>query len=288
MEQFIQENRTLIFSTLYMVFGLMAAGYALFYSRLDAQMADLKMASQQLTERKTTLSKKLAEIKAAELEQEKAKTETEEKITGGINYLPHFLMRINQIAKLNNVIIRTLTPDTDDNSVLRFRMEVITDYYTFIRFTFQLESLDIYLDDLAIHSYDQIQTPPLHAIQFTLIPRNDAQPLSDTRLEELGQWITQKNRRNPFQRFAFDPNRAKARPVIDLTWIHKLGGIGLSQDGKPYATIDQRPYREGDLLSEERRIEKIEADHVVLFKETPDGKIQYVLKFRRSAKPTTK
>lgn len=278
MEQFLQDNRSLVVSTLFMVMGLMAAGYSIFYTRTEAMIADIQVATSNIQGKTQAIQGRIAEIQALNAAQ--SKEDVVEEIRGSIKYPPNFLFRINEIAHNNDVIIRSLEPTTIGG--LKFNMEVITDYFTFIRFTSQLESLDIVLDDLRVEHFDERKTPPLHFITFSLIPRNDAEPLSSKRIEMLKQWVAQRDRRNPFQRFAFDPNRAKARPVVDLTPLYKLSGIGRTPDGQRYATINNANYHEGDAL-DGRIITKIEPSHILLEKDGKEGIDKFILKFRRSA-----
>ena len=270
MDAIIQENKALILSTLYMVFGLMAAGYSIFYSSAVVYKSDIRKVSNALNETNKELEQKIKEVE-----------KKDEKEIVGIRYLPTFLARINEIAHNNEVIIRKLSPDQE--LALKFTLEFIADYPTFIRFTSELESLDITLDDIQLHPYDSGKTPPLHAISFSIIPRNDAKELTGDRLEKLKKWVLQQDKRNPFQRFAYDMTRKRISPVIDLTWIYKLGGLGQSTDGKPYASINRQNYYLGDKL-DGREIERIESDRVFLKKTTRDGTIRYMLTFRKTKK----
>ncbi|MBF0382720.1 MAG: hypothetical protein HQL69_16990 [Magnetococcales bacterium] len=270
MDAFLRKHQSLLLSTLFMVAGLLTAGYATIYSGKQAMIDDLRIVRKELVTRKS-------QLKAL---QQKSNDE-QDKIKASINSLPTFLSRINEIANNNDVIIRKLSPDSSNS--LKFILEIVTDYFTFIRFTSDLESLDIVLDDIQLHPYDVNSTPPTHAISFSLIPRNDANPLSDnSRLKELKQWVSQKDKRNPFQRFAYDSSRKRVRPVIDLTWIYKLGGLGLTTEGVPYATIDRKNYIVGEKLFG-YYITKIERDRVYLEKRTADGNIRYSLGFRKRA-----
>lgn len=271
LDDFVEKHKPLILSTLYMVSGLLLAGYTILYSRLDVYSLDLTQATAPLSARNRTVE---AERKTAS---EEKKTEK----SVGVRYLPTFLIRINQIANANDVIIRKLSPDRENP--FKFILEIITDYYTFVRFTAGLESLDIVLDNIQIHPYDAGKTPPLHAVSFSLIPRNDAQPLSGDRLKHLQESVARFDKRNPFQRFAYDPTR-KVQPVIDWTWIHKLGGIGLTVDGRPYATINRESHLVGDRL-DGATITGITKDRVSLERLSETGKTRFVIGFRRHEKP---
>ncbi|MBF0285661.1 MAG: hypothetical protein HQL51_14515 [Magnetococcales bacterium] len=272
MDEFLTRNRSLVVSTLYLMVGLLLAGYSIYYTRVQAYGEDLKLAMNQAAEANKGLTEK---IQGAQKEGKDSDQ--------GVRYLPTFLMRINQIAKNNQVIIKRLTPEGKEGSGSKFLLELQTDYYTLVKFTAELESLDVVLDDFQVHPFDNTKSPPIHAISFSIVPRNDAAELTGKRLEELTTWVKTPNRRNPFQRFAYNKNQQTVESVIDLTWILKLGGIGDGPDGKPYATINRQNYNEGDQI-EGRTVQKIQPDRVYLEKKTPEGStVKFVLKFRKSA-----
>lgn len=279
MDAFIQKYQPLIVSTFYLIFGLVLAGYSVFYSRLEVYSHDLSKAREEIR----SLNQDYKKRDEARLE---ASKKDEKASDVGIRYLPTFLDRINKIAHQNAVIIRKLTPARDNP--LKFNLEFITDYFTFIHFSFGLESLDIILDDIQIHVYDPSKVPPLHAISFSLIPRNDAQPLGESeRMAVLKTQVDMKEKRNPFQRLVGlrEPGSGPL-PTIDLTWLYKLGGLGLMPDRQPYATIDQRNYLVGEKL-DGRVITEIGKDRLYLEKVTPEGKARFLLTFRKRKKKSS-
>ena len=271
MDAFIRGNQTLIFSTLYMLFSLLVAGYSIFYSRMETYGLDLRVATDSIQSSNPILARKVASL---------SKKEKVEDV--GIRYLPTFLARINEIAHNNLVIIRDLFPDKS-GTLLKFSLKFVSNYTTFLRFTSELESLDILLDDIQVHPYDTTGETPLHAISFTLIPQNNADPISGKRLNELKENVQAKNKRNPFQRLDYDRTRKVVRPAIDLTWIYKLEGLGTTKENKPYANINRRHYQIGDKL-DGRVIDRIDNSQVYLKKETRDGVTNYMLKFRKANK----
>jgi hypothetical protein len=271
MDALLRKHQSLIFSTLYMVLGLMAAGYATVYSGKEAMIKDLRKVHRELKAEK----KQLEELKKKESEETDKSKEDK-------NSLPVFLTNINRIAQNNKVIIRELSPNNEDNQ-LKFQLQLITDYFSFIRFTSELEALDIILDDIQLHPYDNGRTPPMHAISFSLIPRNNASPLSDdVRLKNLQEWVNKTDRRNPFQRFAYDTTLKRVRPVIDLTWIHKLSGLGRTKSNQKYASISRKKYFVGSKL-DGLIITAIDEKNkqVSLEKRSEDGKVRYTLGFRQ-------
>lgn len=194
--------------------------------------------------------------------------------------LPEFLSRINVISKKTNVIIHELVPDKDHK--IRFNLRIIEDYYKFVKFLSTLESLNVSIHDIEVHPYDLSKSPPLHVITFALTPREDAKPLSNDRLTSLMQRVEMKDRRNPFQRFAYNAKQNLISAEIDLTWVYKLSGIGKIGNTR-YATIENKDYSAGDIL-EGMKLVDVQADRVLLKKKTANGIEKYQLKFRRKNK----
>jgi hypothetical protein len=270
MDEFINKYRRFLISSIFMLAGVLTAGYSVHYSKLQAYFSDLKVANSRLQSESYKLKKEMKKIGGG----------ADKKATG-ISYSPTFLQNINEIARNNEVIIHRLLPDSEQQ--LKFSLEIITDYYTFIVFISELESLDTILDDIQVHPYDSSVNPPLHAISFSIIPRNDAKPMAGKRVARLKTEVSKINKRNPFQRFAFDSKRRKVSPVIDLTWVYKLGGLGISQNGQPYATINHQNYQIGDEM-DGRKVTKISSDKVYLEKKNKRGTARFTLSFRKKGK----
>lgn len=275
MDAWIREHQTLILSSLYMLFGLLTAGYSVSYSSKSIYMHDLAVVSGRIQTSNTAMQNKLA-----------ASQQQEKEVAVGVRHLPIFLARINEIAHNNEVIIRKLSPDKE-GTLLKFHLDFIADYHTLVRFTAELESLDILLDNIQVHPYDPGKTPPLLAVSFSLIPQNNAEPISSQRLDELKKWVFAKDKRDPFQRFAYDKSRKVVNPAIDLTWIYKLDGLGMTPENNPYANINRKSYQVGDEL-DGREITKISEDRLHLQKKGRDGVTDYVLSFRKMNKPDSK
>ncbi len=123
---------------------------------------------------------------------------------------------------------------------------------------------------------------PQHVISFTISPRNNAEPLSNDRLRALKDQVAQQNKRNPFQRFAFDSKLKSVSQSIDLTWIFTMTGMGKDPNGT-YATIDHRDYYENGTFDKTKHIDSIAGDRVNMSEDTPNGKQTYVLKYRPAA-----
>jgi hypothetical protein len=227
MDAFIRKYQSFVLSSLYLVFGLLMLGYSTLYSGKEIAIQDARILTQQLTAEKAVLDKKLKDREAAE----KQTTSPQ-----GIQSMPAFLEHINRVAQNTDVIINELTPSKDGE--LKFVIKMASSYFTFLRFAAGLESLNVSINDLAVRPYDNSKTPPIHAIEFSLTPRGDAEPLTGERLAALQAAVKEQNKRNPFQRFAYNVNTKRVTAEVDLTWIHKLSGIGRLGD-KKVATINR-------------------------------------------------
>ena len=211
MDAFVRNNLSLVLSTVYLLVCCAIAAYATIYIPKASAVADLKIATKLARAENLTLQKWI-----------KSQRKAEEKIEARINSIPAFLQNINTLANSTNVIIRKLAPD--DRNKLQFYLEMFSDYYTFVKFTSRLESLNVTIHDLEVRPYNDTKTPPIHLIKFTITPTDDAAPMSSVRLQTLANQVNQKNKRNPFQRYAARTGPAKA--CIDQTWVFKLSGIG--------------------------------------------------------------
>ena len=264
MDAFVRNNLSLVLSTLYLLVCCAVAAYATLYIPKAAAIADLRIANRLVITENTELQKWL-----------KSQKKVDEKIQARINSIPAFLQNINALANTTKVIIRKLVPDSHNK--LKFYLEMFADYYTFLRFISQLESLNVTIHDLEVRPYNDTKTPPVHLIKFTITPTDDAAPMSSSRLRLLARQVSQKNKRNPFQRYAARTGPAKA--CIDQTWVYKLTGIGTI-NGKPIATIGSVDYREGDAV-DDMTIRRIKGDRVELRKKTENGTECHILKFRQ-------
>lgn len=267
MDAFLRTYRTFLLSSLYLLVGVLLLGYSVFYSPLEIASADATRLANELKTENDRLNKLVSQRNAAD------RTAVE-----GINSLPTFLNRINQIAKDTTVIIKELMPSRDSH--LKFVLKISADYMTFLRFAAELESLNVSIHDLQVRPFNMGVNPPLHAIEFAITPRADAAPLSGDRITALKTQVGEPDKRNPFQRFAFNARTREVTPEIDLTWIHKLSGVGRSGDRR-VATINNRDYGIGDKL-EDMTITEVGTDEVKLTRKTADGTTNYVLRYRRS------
>lgn len=258
---------SLVLSTAYLLVCCAVAAYAILYIPKSAAIADLKVATRLAEKENLTLQRWV-----------KSQKKADETMEAKINSIPAFLQNINMLANTSNVIIRKLAPD--DRDKLKFYLEMFSDYYTFVKFTSRLESLNVTINDLEVRPYNDTRTPPVHLIRFTITPTDDAAPLSSSRLRILASQVNQKNKRNPFQRYA--ARTGPARACIDQTWVFRLSGIGTI-NGTPVATISSVDYKEGDKIAD-MTIRRIRAGRVELQKKTENGTECHILKFREKKK----
>lgn len=269
---FYGRHKGFVLSLFYLTACLLLAGYSIMYSSRQAWISHSNGAIQAFNKENRDFAATLKKIKETLTKKDSDAV--------GIRSLPAFLKRINNIARETKVIIQKLTPDPDNT--LRFNLQIIEDYYDFIKFSAKLESLNVNIHDIQVHPYDLGKQPPLHAISFSLTPRADAEPLTSDRISRLASRVQQKNKRNPFQRFAFNAKAKRVRPEIDLTWVYKLSGIGRIGN-KRYVTINSQDFNVGEDF-EGMVIKKIDSNRVFLEKETDHGIEKYQLKFRRVKK----
>lgn len=236
------------------------------------QIAPMRRAATDMAEIQRIVGRENAQMRDTVNDLKKKKAEGTDE---AIENLPNFLRRINAIANLTNVIVKQLTPVTEGG--IKFNIKITTDFYTFLRFISQLESLNVAINDMQVRPYDNTKKPPIHAIEFSITPRRDAEEIAGARIEDMKKAVGITDKRNPFQRFAYDPSKMVTQE-IDLTWIYKLSGIGQVGEEK-VATIDNRDYRRKDQI-ENMTITQIRSDRVELERKTDHGIDRYVLKFR--------
>lgn len=265
MDAFIRHHVSLVLSTLYLIVGLGTAGYVGLYLPATANRADLVIAQGYLKTENALLAKQKEFYTKAE------KTTDKDQLRS----IPDFLKRINQLANDHKVIIRKLVPDNKDE--LKFVLEMFGNYYLFTEFAGSLEGLNVTVHDLEVRPYDATKSPPVHFIKFSITPRNDAEPLSMTRIDALAALTKQKNKRNPFQRFAARTGRS----CVDQTWVHTLSGIGTINN-KKVATINSVDYSVGEMVQAlGMKIVSIDSTRVEFVKEASTGKECHILKFRQ-------
>jgi len=270
MDAFIRKYQSFFLSLLLALLGSAAAVYSVVLSPLELMRTDLHLLTQQVSAENDLLVKQKREA-------EKKK----EADDVNLNSLPEFLRHINEIANATKVIVRELTPSREGG--IKFNIRIITDYRTFLDFISKLEAHNVVIHNLQVRPYDARKNPPVHAIEFSITPRRNAEPLATERIRLMMAAVAEPNQRNPFQRFAYNKDQV-VRQEVDLTWLFRLSGIGKVGNDR-IATIDNRDYREGDKL-EDMTISKIESDRVNLEKQQERNVDRFILKFRPAAAAT--
>ncbi len=266
MDAFIRKYQPFVVSVVFLLTALAALLYSVLISPATVARSDAAIIADIIRKDNQVLA--VIQAKMAEDRQTGA-----EQV---IHSLPAFLKRINAIAHQTNVIVNELIPSKDRN--IKFTIKITTDFYTFLKFIMRLESLDVAINDLQIHPYDNTKKTPVHAIEFTITPRHDAKELESSRIAALREAAEAPDRRNPFQRFTYINKVVTTE--IDLTWIYKLSGIGRIGE-EQVATVDNKDIRKGDQL-ENMTVTAVLNDRVQLERKTEHGTDRYVLRFRSS------
>lgn len=267
MDAFIRKYSSFIMSSLYLVMGLLALGYATLISpREIAQEGAANLAR--------ILSGEIATLK----KEQSAREEVKNKPSNGIRSLPAFLEHINNTARETDIIIRELIPGKEGD--LKFVLKVTSDYYKFLKLAAKLEKLNLTINDLQVRPYKMTATPPEHVIEFSLTPRGDAEPLASDRFSKLDSMVSSESKRNPFQRFAFNAETKAISRDIDMTWIYHMTSIGKS-GGREVATIDGSDYFVGDKLKQGHVVTAIAGDEVRLEQKTDNGTETYFIRYRK-------
>lgn len=216
-------------------------------------------------------------------------TQKEQKgyIKPSVESLEDFMRSVNDAGRESGIIIRKMEPDKKEP--LDFNIELIADYYAFLRFISGLEALSITIHNISIHPYQKVGYLTRHVITFKFSPIKGGKLLLDERAERLKQLVLDENLRNPFQRFTdIGEKSPDYAPITDLTWIHKLTSIAMA-DGDREATIDRITVREGDAFppGTKRIVTMIDSDRVYLLEITSSGRNEYFIEFREKKKGET-
>jgi|TARA_B100000315_G_scaffold233376_1_gene246448 hypothetical protein len=268
MDKFIAKYQQLILSCVWLIAGILFCGYSVIYQPMVVMSAEARQINRNMQIQTQELERYLKSVDA----------QGGAKLTGEGEELVAFLKNINKLAEDNNVIIRKLV--SDEQQALVYNIEIIVDYYTFIRFATDLESLDVIIEELEVHPYNPGAQPPEHFIAFSITQRNNASPKQSSRIERLKTISRTESLRNPFQRFARTSTTSGLK--IDLTWVYKFTGMGRV-GGEAYATIDSGDFKVGEEL-DGKVIAAILKDRVYMndrsvIPDRPESS-QYVLKFR--------
>lgn len=191
-----------------------------------------------------------------------------------VDSIQDFLKRINNIGNEASVIIRKMEPLKDTSST--YRIDIIANYYSFLKFICGLESLNIDIQDLSVHPYSFTE----HVISFTIAPLEGGKSLENEHIKEITQQINKPNLRNPFKAYVVEGLKPPEQ-LVDLTWKYKLTSIGMYQ-GVKEATIDQKVVHVGNAFPDntKRIVQLIEDDRVYFIENKSWGKEYSVIEFR--------
>lgn len=197
-----------------------------------------------------------------------------------LNTIPKLLTRINNTCKAPGIIIRTLKPHS--NNPFSFELQFISNYFDFLQVLSEFEKLNININKIDIKPYEIDQNNAKHIITIDIEAIDGGEQLSLTEVSFLEKELNRKRKRDPFQRFAKVGKTIKR--VVDLTWMHKLSGIG-KVNGKYVATIDHRIYYKNSKFKN-MKVTDISAKSVYMTKNTKNGIVYYILNFRYKTKGT--
>ena len=200
----------------------------------------------------------------------------DDKVVAEISTIPEFLKKINETCRAPKVIIRNLLPDA--TNPFQFKLEFISSYFDFLQVLSEFEKLNISILNISIQPYEIDKNNPRHLINLSIVAIGKGERLSEKNVAFLDKELAKKDKRNPFQRFAKTPLGVKIVPMIDLTYLHKLSGIGKVGD-ENIATIDARQYSKGDKF-EDKIVKEVTTKSVLLIKETDNGVVKYIIRFR--------
>jgi len=214
--------------------------------------------------------------KIIKLKQEKQLNEENQELNvEKLSVIPGLLKRINDTCKAPKIIIRELQPDS--TNPFKFELKFISSYFDFLKVLSEFEKLNIAIDDISIYPFKIDKNNPKHFITLNIRAIGSGEKIDSTLVTFLDKELAKKNKRNPFQRFA--KLGENIQRIIDLTWIHKLSGIGRV-NGENMATINHQQYFKGDIFSGYKII-SISSNGVRLKKNTSNGNEIYVINFRK-------
>jgi hypothetical protein len=191
-----------------------------------------------------------------------------------LDTIPALLVRINNTCIAPKVIIRTLVPNKDNP--FRFKLKFISTYFNFLTVLSEFEKLNIAINKIDIKPYEIKEKEARHIITLDISAIDGGHSLSKENIAFLTKELQKKEKRDPFQRFAKIGKTIKR--LVDLTWIHKLSGIGRI-DGQYVATINHRVYYKNSKFND-MIITDITSKSVLLKKKTSNGIVNYILNFR--------
>ncbi|MEA2018208.1 MAG: hypothetical protein U9N59_07150 [Campylobacterota bacterium] len=247
---------------------LLASALFLFSNVYYLPMTEYKDAIKKM---KSSYVKTATKLKQEKILREEKKEDKVEKLS----VIPGLLKRINDTCKAPKIIIRELQPD--DANPFKFELKFVSGYFDFLKVLSEFEKLNIAIDDIAIYPFEIDKNNPKHFITLNIRAIGSGEKIDAKLMQFLDEELAKKDKRNPFQRFA--KLGKNIQRIIDLTWIHKLSGIGRV-NGENMATINHQQYFKGDIFNG-YMITSIGSDGVKLKKITSNGNEVYIINFRK-------
>lgn len=268
MDGLLHKHARLIGSFLYLLVGVAALDYALWYRPYRSGAAELAGAISELRRENA----ELGESRPAPSRVTPGTT-TPPPDAGAL--LPAFLARINEIASRNAIIIRRMRPE--GNNSARFTLEFDTHYPACVRFIAELEAMGVPIDGLQIHLKNGAEGFQPLQVTLSLLVRESALQVDPEQVAQVRRRVEEQGLRDPFQGGEALVEGGRA----DLSERYKLSGIGRAPDGRPYATINRTNYFIGEGVDDLTLME-IHKEHVVVERPGSEGREQYLIQFRKA------
>ncbi len=262
----MDEHRRIIISIVVLAVIMLLSGYFLFYLPIENNYNTI---NSHINYFKKLKSRSEVAAENRHINVKNSDTELQKNDT-----IEDFLRGINDVAFNADVVIYKMTQDRRWPNT--FKLSVISDYHSFLKFIAEIEQINIYIRELSIHPYKMEAGLPLNVVTLLISVFRHDYSISAERFKRLNDYINKKELQDPFK------NLDQYVPIIDLTWLHKLTSIGISA-GTKEATIDRKVVRVGDFYppGSNRRITMIEADRVYLSEKTIQGEKEYIIRFRK-------
>ena len=191
----------------------------------------------------------------------KEKSKQEKSKNKALNTVPSVLKAINKTCKDKEIIIRKLSPSTDNP--FQFEVKIISTYTKFLKILSEFEKLNIVIENISMDIYEVKADNPKKIITLTVRVVGDVTSMTTDELKKSLNRAISSVGRNPFT--ASTLRDGKAQRKIDLTYLYRLTSITPKKDN-PFATIDKKDYFIGDEFLDKGEIKSIGNGKVELSK----------------------
>jgi hypothetical protein len=202
-----------------------------------------------------------------EIKKLESKKEEQDKV---LNSVPKVLKALNDTCKSSKVIIRKLTPFTENP--FKFTLKIESDYFKFLKILSEFEKLNIVMENISLDEYETTLDNPKKAITLVVRVTGDVEDKKEETTKVLNNIISNNLSKNPFQSNSLNDDNIVVR-AINLTHIYVLSTVGI-HDKPPSARIDNHLYLLGDNFLDKGVITRIEKRKVHISKELKGGVIQ--------------